>query len=173
MLIGFTGQAHSGKDTAASHLVNGPRRYKQYAFAQPMKEACKVIFGWDERHVNGVLKDVVDPRYGTSPRKALQTLGTEWGRDIINPSIWLIRAQIEIAKHRDLVITDVRFDNEAELIRSSGGIIVKVTREDTTGVMAHSSEAGIKWELIKHVVTNNGTITDLHVWINLIVKGYF
>jgi hypothetical protein len=91
MLIGLTGKARSGKDTVAGYL-NNKHMFSHYWFSKPMKDACRTIFGWDDRHLYGDLKEVVDPVYGISPRVALQTLGTERGRNCINQDLWLTRA---------------------------------------------------------------------------------
>lgn len=167
-LIGLTGMARSGKDTAALYLRD-EKKFKTYAFAEPIKEACKVMFNWTDDHVNGALKELIDHHYGVSPRYAMQTLGTEWGRETMNPNIWLKRAQCEIDDNELLVITDIRFNNEARLIRNNGGIVINVIRDDRPDVKAHSSENGVHLNLINHNVLNNGTIEELHDKIRLIV----
>ena len=68
-----------GKDSTADIIVSH-FGYRKHSLADVMKEACRVIFGWTDKHLYGELKEVIDPRYGISPRHALQTLGTEWGQ---------------------------------------------------------------------------------------------
>lgn len=157
MLIGLAGVAGSGKDTVGDHLG-----VKTYAFAQPMKEACRLIFNWTDEHLHGSLKEAIDPKYGISPRQAFQTIGTEWGRNLINQNIWLIRAEQEIDKHNDLVITDVRFDNEAQLIRRNGGIVINIIRPDINGVNPHVSENSLSPNQIDHHIVNDGTLWELY-----------
>ena len=113
MLIGLTGEARSGKDTFAFMLCDFIV-FETYAFALPIKNACCEIFGWTDDHVNGHLKEEVDPYFGVSPRKAMQTLGTEWGRNSINSDLWLLAAEKKNEETSDLIVTDVRFNNEAE-----------------------------------------------------------
>lgn len=156
MIIGLTGKARSGKDTAAAQLVKGG--FEHYWFSKPMKDACKSIFGWSDAHLYGDLKEVVDKRFGCSPRQALQTLGTEWGRDCIGEDLWIDIAKIKMQSAQDIVISDVRFDNEAMAILDMGGCIVEIVRDDIKQVNLHSSESGISPELITLTVTNNGTI---------------
>jgi hypothetical protein len=156
MIIGLCGAARSGKDTVASMLP-----FNTYAFAEPMKEACRVIFGWNDEHLHGELKDVVDPIFNTSPRHALQTLGTQWGRELVNSNIWLIAAQNKINQSENLILTDVRFDNEADLILSNGGIIIRVNRKGLVGVLDHVSESGISSSKITFELDNNGSLNDL------------
>ncbi|PNX46380.1 MAG: hypothetical protein BV459_06485 [Thermoplasmata archaeon M11B2D] len=159
-LIGLSGKARVGKDTSADYLV-GLTGYQKYSFARPIKDACNHIFMWDERHSDGELKECVDPFWGISPRYAYQTLGTEWGRDIINKDIWLMRA-IRVAEQcNGLIIPDVRFENEASFIRTNGGILIHIERDGAEKVLQHASEAGIKKEKTDFVVFNNGSVDEL------------
>lgn len=161
MIIGLTGKARSGKDTVAEHICS-TCFFEHYWFSKPMKDACAAMFNWDERHLYGELKEVVDPRFGVSPRVAVQTLGTEWGRDTINQNIWIERARIEMESFSDLVISDCRFNNEAEAIREAGGVIVEVVRPNVQQVAEHASEKGIDASLIDFTIVNDGTLTDLY-----------
>lgn len=160
MIIGLTGKARSGKDTAAAQLVKGG--FEHYWFSKPMKDACRSIFGWSDDELYGDLKEVVDKRFGISPRVALQTLGTEWGRDCINKDLWINIAKLKMQASENIVISDCRFDNEAEAILSMGGVVVEIVRGDAINVNAHSSEAGISKSLVSFVIENNGTIEDFN-----------
>lgn len=169
MIIGLTGKARSGKDTVAEHLRIA-YGFNHYWFSKPMKEACKAIFGWTDEHLYGDLKEVVDPNYVVSPRVALQTLGTEWGRSI-NSDLWILRAKKEMEQDQNLVISDCRFDNEAKAIREKGGIIIRVEREGIQSVADHSSENGISEILVSLVIKNDGTLQDLYKKVdNLLLK---
>jgi hypothetical protein len=161
MIIGLTGKARSGKDTVAEHL-NIAHGFNHYWYSKPMKDALRAVFGWDDEHLYGELKEVIDVNYGVSPRVALQTLGTEWGRDCINKDIWINRAKSEMSKHENLVISDCRLNNEAQAILDMGGYIIQVVRSDAKEVAAHSSESGISPELISFNIENNGTLQDLY-----------
>ena len=123
-IIGLSGKARSGKDTAAGMLKTAFNA-KTVAFADPIRDAMRVLFDFNEEHFNGSLKEVVVPWIGKSPRQLMQTLGTEWGRNIVNNDIWRILAARKIEQITDsfdhAVVTDVRFENEAEMIRSMGG----------------------------------------------------
>jgi hypothetical protein len=166
MIIGLTGKARSGKDTAAAYLAENS--FEHYWFSKPMKDACRAIFGWDDGHLYGDLKEAVDTRFGCSPRQALQTLGTEWGRECIGENLWVDIAKDRMIKADNIVISDVRFDNEARVIREMGGVIVNISRNDAHSVNAHSSEQGIDNNLINMHIANNGTIEHLHKEIEYI-----
>ena len=169
-LIGLTGKARSGKDTVGDYLTM--YNYETYAMASPIKEACRAAFGWTDEHLFGDLKEVVDPLYGITPREAMQKMGTEFGRDMINPKLWELRAKQQIDSTEYLVITDLRFDNEALLVLKSGGIVLNIerdTRDVINGVEGHSSEDGISKHLITRTIKNNGSLVDLYDRVKVII----
>jgi hypothetical protein len=187
ILIGLAGVARSGKDTAAAVLATELGLYR-HAFADPIKRMLEQVFG--NNFVIGD-RERIDPISGVSYRKLMQTLGTEWGR-AIQPDLWTRVAKakwewITQAKHPSdwlagqasgepmnfsgMVISDVRFDNEAEWIRSEGGIIVHVERDDTeqVGVAGHASEAGLTKIHGDLVVENNSTLAAYSEAIDYLV----
>lgn len=148
-LIGIAGPAQSGKSTLAGEfrrLVEfRGQKYAEQPFAGPLKRMLASV-GVD---VSDLSKNTpvafLDGRI--TPRIMMQTLGTEWGRSLL-PDLWLRVWQHELDDSAHTVcVPDVRFDNEAELIRGLGGIIVHVVRKPTADMLAvpaHVSEAGIK-----------------------------
>lgn len=149
IIIGIAGPAQSGKSTLAGEfrrLVEfRGQKYREQPFAGPLKRMLASI-GVD---VSDLSKNAPVPFLDgrITPRIMMQTLGTEWGRSLI-PDLWLNVWQHELDDSASVVtVPDVRFDNEAELIRSLGGTIVHVTRKPTADMLtvpAHASEAGIK-----------------------------
>lgn len=99
-----------------------------YAFAEPLKAMLRAL-GLDEQDLNGWRKDENNYDFHATPRYMMQTLGTEWGRDTINENIWLIAAAKRIKKMNQaqpdatIIITDVRFQNEADFVRKHGFLI--------------------------------------------------
>lgn len=149
ILIGIAGPAQSGKSTLAGEfrrLVEfRGQKYCEHPFAGPLKRMLASI-GVD---VSDPSKNVPVPFLDgkVTPRVMMQTLGTEWGRALL-PDLWLRvwRHWLDESAHV-VVVPDVRFDNEAELIREIGGTIVHVRRKPTADMLAvpaHASEAGIK-----------------------------
>jgi hypothetical protein len=142
-LIGFHGLAGAGKSTAADYL--GTLGYAKVSFADPLRSMLSTL---------GVSYDDMRSRKNVphaalcaqTPRRALQTLGTEWGRKLIGDNIWVEAAIRRANALRDqgvpVVFDDVRFDNEANAIRGAGGVIVKLERPGLVK-MDHVSEAGV------------------------------
>ena len=168
-LLGITGKAGSGKSTAAEYLVqNGWHRIK---FADPLKDMLRAI-GLDNRHIEGELKELpCDILSGATPRHAMQTLGTEWGRGMIHPDLWidLARRKISLAMASGLsvVVDDVRFENEAQVIRDLGGMVLGLERHGA-GAGGHVSESGVSCDLTYH---NAGTVAELQGYMAYVFQG--
>ena len=160
MLIGISGKAQSGKDTLGKYLCD-EYRCVHYYFAKPLKEAAKIMFALTDDQIAN--KEVPVEPWGISPRKIYQRLGTEVGRGI-DPAIWIKNAELFIKKHPGytVVITDVRFDNEATFIRNRGGVVINIVREQQDIIEnRHSSEGGLKPDNVDLYVHNNSTIEDM------------
>ena len=165
-LVGLIGKARSGKDTAAyhMHLHHG---YQRYAFAEPIKDMISAAFGYQIGESEGADKEQVIKWLGKSPRQLMQLLGTEWGRELINPNIWLLLAEQTLLHHQrrghtGLVISDVRFDNEAKWIIEQGGSLIEITRGVASSVNEHVSESGVDIRLPRFMVANDGTLDELY-----------
>jgi len=183
-LIGVHGLLNSGKDTVANYIIHMMKpisfqsQFKPYAFAKPIKEACKVLFGFSDLQLNDrVLKEAVDEFWGFSPRKAMQLMGTEFGRDMLRKDIWIKRAEMEAANNLQVgfstIITDVRFQNEADWVRSqpsSALIYIKAPGLVLDEKYNHGSEAGITEEASDLVIINDKSLglDNLYFKINKI-----
>ena len=159
-LIGIAGKAGCGKDTLGKYLCD-EYRCVHYYFAKPLKEAAKIMFALTDDQIAN--KEVPVEPWGISPRKIYQRLGTEVGRGM-DPAIWIKNAELFIKSvpGRTVVITDVRFDNEATFIRNRGGVIINIVREQQDIIEnRHSSEGGLKPDNVDLYIHNNGTIEDM------------
>jgi hypothetical protein len=161
--IGIAGRKRSGKDTAAIML---PREYRKLSFAKPIKAMLRTLLstrGADheliERMMEGDLKEITSPLFGGhTPRHAMQTLGTEWGRQCIHGSLWVDTALTEaLATGECYVIPDVRFHNECNAIKAIGGVVIRVERPGRPiGVLEdHASEQEIDELDVDHVLVND------------------
>jgi len=120
-------------------------------------------------------KEEVIQWLGKSPRELLQLLGTEFGRNMIHPEIWIRSAVERIDSSSPVVFTDVRFDNEAEAIQEAGGVIFEVIRPSIgclkSHTAAHVSEQGISREHILLTIENTGTLNDLAATVDAAVAS--
>jgi len=163
-LIGFTGKAGSGKTTAAKFLVEG-RNFRVIKFAEPIKAMLRAI-GLEWRELEGDLKEAPCPILGgKTPRFAMQTLGTEWGRQTIYQDIWVEAWAALVKKALDsgesIVCDDVRFPNEVATIKSLGGKIIDIVNPRAQdNVYAHVSETEILDYDVR--ILNNGWTIELN-----------
>jgi hypothetical protein len=166
-LIGIAGQARVGKDTAGLYLQD---RYglRRMAFADPIKRIVAELLGVSLGVLETHPKE--DPIYGLccSPRYLYQTLGTDWGRNMVHPDLWvrlLEREYTMVKRHpsvHGVVVTDVRMENEASWIRGQGGVVVHITRQAAPVVRAHESEQVLEVVEGDRVISNDDTVDALY-----------
>lgn len=172
MIVALTGYAGSGKSTAAAHLVER-HGFTLVKFAGPLKSMMRAL-GLGAREIEGDLKEVPCKLLGgKTPRHAMQTLGTEWGRNLICSNLWVNVAMLGVYEVIDrggrVVIDDCRFDNEALAVRLAGGRIVRIHRDGVGPVNAHQSEAlPLKWHV---TIFNDSDIECLRTSVDLLVEA--
>jgi len=188
-IIGVTGKAGCGKDTVATYLCQN-KGFVQITFGGAVKDIVHIITGWSRDMIEGQTPEsrlaretVIHEQLGMTCRQLLQFVGTDLFRQQLNQNIWIniVRDKTnDIIKNnknvKGIVISDVRFDNEAQFIKSIGGIIVKIVRpqvvKNTTLVMNenmndeknHISEKGIEID-VDHIINNNSSIDYLYTQI--------
>lgn len=188
LIIGLTGKAGAGKDTVGAHLAR-KLNLDLYAFADPIKAAICAAFHLPKYYfTDRNKKEDVIPWIGKSPRQLAQLFGTEFGRDLVHPEIWIKVAQKHLDNLQDetlnsqsgvidfdvphgLVVTDVRFPNEALWIIENGGYVIEVIRPSASSVAAHSSEDGLPKMLISGTIHNDGSIPQLLERANALVDA--
>lgn len=110
---------------------------------------------------------------GKTPTHAMQTLGTEWGRQAITPTLWLdqwsSKATAAFAEGRMVINDSVRFENEAAAIRNLGGVVVKLTGRRGDLEATHASEAGVQADL---EVSNSGTSEETAAAVLFAVRKF-
>lgn len=144
MIVGLSGYARSGKDTAGEALVEAG--YERRAMADAVKRFATHV-GWDGR------KD-------ETGRRLLQDVGVA-AREVFGEDIWLDATLGDLDPDDRVVVTDVRFRNEASAISDAGGIIVRITRPGVGPANDHVSEVDLDDWGFDATITNDGTIADL------------
>ncbi|MBY3543706.1 deoxynucleotide monophosphate kinase [Rhizobium laguerreae] len=171
-VVAFTGQAGAGKSTATRFLVE-QHGYTLVKFAGPLKAAMAAM-GFSQEQIEGDLKEEpCEWLQGRTPRYAMQTLGTEWGRDCIGKDFWIelwIRsANIIVAAGGRVVTDDCRFPNEALAVRRLGGDIYKIAGRG--GIAGdHVSERGCGDEDL--TIANAGAVEELRGKIEEALRRY-
>ena len=164
-LIGLYSPAPGcGKTTAANLFIE----HERVSFADPLKRVVwhlLIDLGLERFRYFYKDKEAIIPKIGVSARHMMQTLGTEWGRACIHPDFWVMiaRAQTQriIADGGSVVIDDVRFPNEAAMIRDLGGELWRIDRPGITYDSGHSSEGGLEYITPDRVIINDSTFAAL------------
>lgn len=136
-IIMIAGPKGSGKSEVAKHFTQAlPEQWIRLSFGDPMKRMLQVIGVpyhalWGNDEAKNQPQEVLG---GETTRKAMVTLATEWGRDIINPNLWVLTMQVQLSemKHRfpkaNFIIDDLRFQNEYDWGRNLGAQIIGIQR---------------------------------------------
>lgn len=164
MLIGIHGKARYGKDTVGKHLESA-HGFHAWSFADPIWRGLAEMFDLHPAQLTGEAKEELIQELGFSPREGAQELGTGWGRNTMGRETWIRVLDRRLRRHYaawpqkrsrlKLVITDVRFDNEADWIREHGGEIWHLVRPDAPKVRKHESEDGIQALEIEPLIYND------------------
>jgi hypothetical protein len=156
------------------------------AFADELKRYAMELWdlSFEQMYGGDDVREVVDPRWGVSPRFIMQQFGTEVGRSVhkdtwVRKTLRLIdRAyhgasvtlpDFKLREFRSVVvedptrwsIPDARFPDEANAIRAAGGVVIKVVRPSIVSVDTHASETSVDDVVPDHLIVNDGTLDDL------------
>jgi hypothetical protein len=136
-VVGLSGFAQSGKTTAALHLEQKYAIRRKH-IAEPLRAMLAVLLQANgmssemiTRYLEGDLKESVIPELGVTSRYAQITIGTEWGRELINPDLWSNTWMRGVKDGESVMNDSVRFPNEAEAIRKLGGVVIMIKRPGT------------------------------------------
>jgi hypothetical protein len=164
----------SGKTFVATVLVHSG--YQPVSFAEPLKRMMVeflMSFGYDKDQavrLSWFDKAVVIQELNASCRYLLQTLGTQWGRELVGDDVWIRAWKARASKFDCVIADDVRFINEAEAIKEMGGEMWKVVRPSAGHDWSHVSEGALdSWDGFDRILENNGTIKEFRAKIDLAI----
>ncbi len=172
-VIGICGPARSGKDEIA-RLLAARHGYRRFAYADALRECLYVLDPWigpttrlstavDMLGWEGVK---AEPELAAEVRRLLQRMGTEVGRGLISTDLWvhLLWQRIGAAQATRVVISDVRFADEAAAIVQRDGLVVRVERPDAAGLLTGALAAHVSEHQpipYSHLLVNDGTLEQL------------
>ena len=181
MLVGIAGRKGVGKDTVADYLVQH-HGYVRKSFADPIKTTVVDLFRLEPHQMEGDEKEAIDPRHNLSPRQMMQLVGTDMFRRMVRDSFWTDYFTEWFLRQPDgtrVVVPDVRFQNEVDVIKSLGGIVIRIDRNNDTVdgrhllKDMHESEIGVSsLQQIDQVIMNDDTITHLCENIERLLYSY-
>jgi hypothetical protein len=158
MIIGLTGNKYHGKDTVADIIIK-EKNYERLSFASPIKQTLNTILCLPNEYTcDPKLKETPLPMWDNkTPRQLMQELGDNF-KKLYGNDIFIKNMNLRlIGRDKPVIITDVRFDDEAKIIQERGGYIIKVDSTERLGENkdSHNSEKGISADLIDYVIYNN------------------
>jgi hypothetical protein len=167
IIIGIAGYAGSGKSAVAEMLIK-EHGFQRIKFADGLKDMLRAL-GLSEGWIEGELKETPSPLFlGHTPRHAMQTLGTEWGRQCIGEDFWVhywtmrVRGRIATTSGPKIVVDDVRYPNELAAVEKFSGRLWWVSRPGVRPSSYHSSEHGLAGELARfEEIHNAGELAGL------------
>ena len=178
ILIGITGHKQSGKDTVANYLAN-KYQFKQYAFANPLKNIARCSFNLTEEQLNGKEKEMKDSYWGYTPRYIMQIIGDLMRNDLTKympelKSDFFVKCfqhEYQLSQSNNFVVSDVRFMNEAKIVSESGGMIIKVIRKTADEVKdQHISETEMEKIKYNFLIKNDETLEELYQKVDKIIQ---
>lgn len=173
LVVGLHGKAGCGKNTAADFFAyqNKAEVIRQLAFGAGVKKATSSFFNIPI-HEFYDHKDEVSVRWGMTHRSMLQKVGTEFARNMISKDFWVLYLMPEmedlLKDGTDVIlITDVRFENEAEWVTKMGGYMVQIVRPQPLQLVGeeaeHESEKVLPSRMIDGVLVNDSTPHELGI----------
>lgn len=164
VVVSVYGYKGSGKSTVAGMLVN-EYVFDLFKFADGLKSML-ASFGLTPDQIDGPDKEIpCEMLCGKTPRWAMQSLGTEWGRKLIGEDVWVNAWKRAVQDWLDndysaVVVDDMRFQNEVDAVKSFNGVLVKVVRGEPSADQ-HESEKHIDSFAPDYTIVNNGSLEDL------------
>ena len=172
-VISLTGPIGSGKTTVANHLI-AEHNYVRVRFADGLKDMLKA-FGLTDAEVDGDLKEKpCTVLFGKTPRYAMQTLGTEWGRNLIHLDLWVMIWKVAVTKQlalgHSVVCDDCRFLNEALMVETIQGAKIWKLHRPGERPTSHSSEQEFNYITVDRLILNHASIEALQASVNLTLE---
>lgn len=162
-IIGLLGRSRVGKDTAAEFICQQIPYYQIVRLSYPLKRAVCCLYDYTMDQVESSSKEVIDPRWGKTPRETIQSLTdymmTYMGKDFFSRT--LFNAYDRHQEYSDyIIIPDIRYPHDILEIQKRGGIVIKIERQNAS--VKHSFEDHI--DNLKGTVTlqNDQGVDELH-----------
>lgn len=162
-LIGIVGRKRAGKDTIAARLVE-KWRYVRYAFADSLKDLSGLVLdglNFDRSHIGWTGRDWTGAKSDLG-RQLLVTVG-DGARRTIDPEMWVgaLSRRVEANAPQFVVVSDVRYPNEARWVRANSGTLIRVTRPDVDLDETDACERFTDTIACQYSIQNDDTIETL------------
>ncbi len=176
----YSSAPQSGKSEVAKVLQGCG--FTTLKFASALKMMLRELLrhaGYGESQIEAFLdgdqKDTPIPELGRrTPRYLMQTLGTEWGRALVDPDLWtklaVLRITSTLAGGHGVVVDDMRFPNEYSTLKSLGAKMVRVIRPGVVAKTDHPSEGKLDGHWFDQEIINDSDLSHLGTIANALSK---
>ena len=174
-IIALFGAKSAGKTTVANYLCRH-HGYHCLSFADPMR--------WMLQNL-GITRTALDNDKESSPavlgdktiNYALKTLGTEWGRQLINEDIWVEVLRQRLSFYPNIVIDDLRFNNEFDMLQAYNACFVYIAAPKAENQEDHTHISNLIWrswangERKHKKIENLSSFADLQTQVTTLVES--
>jgi ABC-type dipeptide/oligopeptide/nickel transport system ATPase subunit len=173
MIIGILGRSRVGKDTVASCIIQhlGPTNALILRLSQPLKDAVKTLYGFTTNQLEDDTKDIVDPRFGLTPREVIQHICSDTmsrhGQDFFSRKLYYEEALKY--PNQTIIVPDVRYAHDICMIREQGGFVIKVVRPQGS-YPRHPCEEAIDHMEGDYLIINDRHISDVEKKVKEILE---
>lgn len=163
--IAITALKGSGKSVTANYLMS-----KYGSEIRPLASVLKkmlIAMGVPEEYIYGDKKEEIIPFLGVTGRFLMQSLGTDWGRNIVGRSIWVNMFLFNLKEDDNVIVDDVRFPNEADALRKAGFTLIRINRPSLEHQDTHESERYVNVLCVDADVCNDSSLENLYQEVDL------
>lgn len=177
-ILAFGHKSQTGKNYSANYLAKFLREkgyvVRECAFADKLYEACQIVFGvygfksksYYEDHPTQ--KAIPLPVINKSPRQILVEFGTNAVREQVYDHVWIDNTLEDNGRRDILLITDLRFPNEAKAVLQRGGKLIKVVNDTAPVFDTVADKALNDWTKWDYVLDNTNHNAHLKLFCNLV-----
>lgn len=184
MILSLSGYKGSGKNTVADYISQHYGFEDQISFASTVKDILSTLFGWDRTKLDGLTEEDRNWRnqldhywthkigYDFTPNIAMKEFGTDVMRKWI-PDIWvsIVEKKLLQLQNSPIIVTDTRFENEYEMLRNNGAIIVGIIKK-TDKVFTHESDKTWLNFKLDYTLNNEKTFSDLYTECDTMMTSF-
>ena len=184
MILSLSGYKGSGKNTVADYISQHYGFANQISFASTVKDILSTLFGWNRVKLDGLAQEDRNWRnqidyywsrkigYDFTPNIAMKEFGTDVMRKWI-PDIWvsIVEKKLLQLQNSPIIVTDTRFENEYEMLRNNGAIIVGIIKK-TDKVFTHESDTTWLNFKLDYTLNNEKTFSELYTECDMMMTSF-
>jgi hypothetical protein len=165
--IALLGKSRVGKDTVAT-ILSSTLGFPIVRLSSPIKDACHVLFDIPREDLDSEKKEVIDPRYGKTPRDLLVWMTHAVQNEF--PSDFFFRRLLLNCPEtcEGLIIPDLRYEHDLDMIRREQALVIKIIRQGAPVI--HSHETHIDALSADVILKNDGELGEFEKQVYCVAR---